>query len=83
MISLEKFRTQQKAIEEANKQKKALLTKTLSERYFSEIIVLLNLSHYLCLFFYSSPGLSLGRDIALLPQLHWSWHPHLMSATPF
>ena len=32
MKSLEKFREQQRAIEEANKQKKALLSKTLSER---------------------------------------------------
>ena len=30
--SLEKFRVQQKQIEEANKQKKALLSKTLTER---------------------------------------------------
>ena len=33
MKSLEKFREQQQAIEEANKQKKALLSKTLTERY--------------------------------------------------
>jgi len=46
---MERFRDQQKQMEEANKQKKALLAKTLTERYLYHVNLALGHQHIYCI----------------------------------